>query len=88
MSRQLWTEPFDKILRNYLPFLSVDKKLTPEMNLADHGLDSMATVRLLLDLEDAFAVMIPDHLLSVNTFATPAGLWAVIDSLRDADAVQ
>ncbi|MBF6335115.1 acyl carrier protein [Nocardia abscessus] len=88
MSRQLWAEPFEMILRTYLPFLSVDEKVTPDMNLADQGLDSMATVRLLLHLEETFDVMVPDHLLSVNTFATPAGLWAVIDGLRDGDAVQ
>ncbi|MEU5762574.1 phosphopantetheine-binding protein [Nocardia sp. NPDC047648] len=88
MSRQLWAEPFEKILRTYLPLLPVDTEVTPDMNLADHGLDSMATVRLLLDLEESFAVMIPDHLLSVSTFATPAGLWAAIDSLRDDNAIQ
>ncbi|GAB2640068.1 phosphopantetheine-binding protein [Nocardia goodfellowii] len=88
MSRQTWSEPFESKLRAYLPLLSADKELTSDLSLADHGLDSLATVSLLLDLEDAFAVMIPDHLLSVDTFATPAGLWEVIDSLRDREAAK
>ncbi|MFI6776082.1 phosphopantetheine-binding protein [Nocardia sp. NPDC050412] len=88
MSSQKWAEPFEKKLRTYLPLLSADTELTPDLNLANHGLDSLATVGLLLDLEETFAVTIPDHLLSVDTFATPAGLWAVIDSLRDRETVK
>ncbi|MFE7741647.1 phosphopantetheine-binding protein [Nocardia sp. NPDC057455] len=85
MTRQTWTEPFEKTLRAYLPLLSPDQEVTPDLNLADQGLDSVATVSLLLDLEEAFLVTIPDHLLSVTTFATPGGLWEVITGLRGAE---
>ncbi|WP_405160842.1 phosphopantetheine-binding protein [Nocardia sp. NBC_01499] len=88
MTRQTWAESFEKTLRTYLPLLSADQEVTPDLNLADHGLDSLATVSLLLDLEETFVVTIPDHLLSVTTFATPAGLWEVIDSLRDTETIQ
>ncbi|MFI9382486.1 phosphopantetheine-binding protein [Kutzneria sp. NPDC052558] len=85
MSRPQWADPFEQTLRGFLPLLADDQQVTPTLNLADHGLDSLATVSLLLQLEETFAVTIPDHLLSEDTFATPAGLWEVIAGLRDPE---
>jgi acyl carrier protein len=88
MNQQQWVEPFEQTLRRYLPLLPDDREVAPGLSLADYGLDSLATVSLLLDLEEAFAVIIPDHLLSETSFATPAGLWEVIASLRDTEPVR
>ncbi|HET6478939.1 MAG TPA: phosphopantetheine-binding protein [Actinoplanes sp.] len=81
MSQHPWPESFATTLRGYLPLLPTGQEITADMSLADHGLDSLSTVSLLLDLEESFLVTIPDHLLSESTFATPAELWAVIHSL-------
>lgn len=88
MTDQLWTATFEETLRAYLPLLPADEPLGAELDLAGHGLDSLATVSLLLDLEEAFDVTIPDHLLAESTFATPAALWSTIESLLIRDPVE
>ncbi|MEU8390108.1 phosphopantetheine-binding protein [Micromonospora sp. NPDC048843] len=55
-----------------------DTPIDADLSLGSVGLDSMATVELLIRVEKTFGVTIPDELLTVQTFATPAALWAVI----------
>lgn len=43
--------------------------------LADLGLDSLGTVRLLTELEEVFAVELPDAALHDSTFSTVQTLW-------------
>jgi acyl carrier protein len=71
-------EEFEKLLRTYLPLLADDVPLTPGQLLADLGLDSLSTVGLLVDVEDAFGVQFPDDALTPDTFATASSLWAVV----------
>lgn len=86
MSDTTWPEQFETILRSYLSLLASDERITEDLNLNDHGLDSLGTVSLILDLEDAFEVVIPDELLSADTFTTPRQLWSMLAGLGAADA--
>ncbi|WP_432420553.1 phosphopantetheine-binding protein [Nocardia carnea] len=88
MMMRPWTDRFEKTIRAYLPLLPVDRDVTPDLNLADQGLDSVGTVSLLLALEDAFTLTVPDHMLTADAFATPGGLWAVIESLIEETPIQ
>ncbi|SCL20782.1 Phosphopantetheine attachment site [Micromonospora pallida] len=88
MTEQAWTAPFEETLRRYLTLLPPGTPISEDLSLATYGVDSLATVSLLLDLEEAFDVTFPDHLLTESTFATPAGLWAVIDSLLVHDSAR
>lgn len=81
MGQTSWPSEFEELLRAHLPLLGAER-ITGDLRLADHGLDSIATVSLLLDLEDRFAVSIPDDLLTATTFGDPAALWAVLAELR------
>ncbi len=81
-----WLSEYEPILRPYLPLLPAESSLKPEDRLADLGLDSMGTVGLLLELEDAFAVTMPDDMLTASTFDSPAALKEVIEGLRVLDA--
>ncbi|MGW2226108.1 phosphopantetheine-binding protein [Streptomyces formicae] len=81
-----WPPDFESTLRIYLPLLAKDRPLSPELVLSDHGLDSLATVSLFLDLEERYAVTIPDELLSARAFGSPAELWAVIELARGGPA--
>lgn len=58
------------VLRPRLRFLAADAPIPPDASLGSLGLDSMATINLLLDLEQAFGVSIPDEMLSAETFET------------------
>jgi acyl carrier protein len=55
--------------------------LAPDLELQRAGLDSLATVNLLIELEDTFNVTFPDDMLKASIVSTPANLWAALDSL-------
>ncbi|MFD4338128.1 phosphopantetheine-binding protein [Streptomyces anulatus] len=76
-----WTPQFEEALRAHLPLLPADQALTPQARLATLGLDSLATVQLLVGMEDALGVLIPDELLTPENFATPAALWTAVGGL-------
>lgn len=61
--------------------VSVDE-LTDTSDLHGAGLTSLATVSLMLALEDHFDVEFPDALLSRKTFSSINSLAAAIDQLR------
>lgn len=73
-------EQFSAILRRHLRYAQPGEPLAPDAPLRDLGLDSMAAVTLMLDLEDEFGVTFPDSELTRRTFATPAALWAAISA--------
>ncbi|MFI9326077.1 phosphopantetheine-binding protein [Kitasatospora sp. NPDC052868] len=76
-----WTPQFEQVLREHLPLLEADQHLLPEAQLTALGLDSLATVQLLIGLEDALETTIPDAMLTPENFATPGALWAAMTSL-------
>ncbi|MBY8848280.1 phosphopantetheine-binding protein [Saccharothrix longispora] len=68
---------FERLIRDVLP--GVPPSLDPDTDLRAAGLDSMATVELLLRVEEAFGVDVPDSELTAATFATPGALWTVVE---------
>ena len=73
-------EAFVAILRRHLRYLPPEDELAPDAPLRALGLDSMAAVALMLDLEDEFATVLPDERLTGETFATARSLWSAIAS--------
>lgn len=86
MNDTSWPKRFETILRTYLPLLGPNDPITDDLNLNDHGLDSLGTVSLILDFEDAFDVIIPDDMLIAVNFTTPKDLWSMLDGLHAADS--
>jgi acyl carrier protein len=75
-------ERFLGIVESHLRYLEPGGTLGPDARLRALGLDSMGTVDLLVDLEDAYGISIPDARLTPETFETPAALWDVVRSVR------
>ena len=50
----MWDQRFEEILRAHLPFIEPDEELTPDAELRDLGLDSLAMVDLLAALEKGY----------------------------------
>lgn len=75
---QPWTTEFETVVKSHLPWLDPNEALEPHQSLADQGLDSLATVSVLLDLEDTFSVRIPDELLTAFRFDTAASIWDLL----------
>lgn len=81
-----WDEKFEQLLREALPLLPAGVGLRENTCLKDHGMDSMASIDLLLKLEEHYQVAFPDEALTSATFATPGALWSLLTGLRDATA--
>lgn len=61
-------------------------ELPDDGDLYSAGLTSLATVGLMLALEDAFDIEFPDAMLSRKTFASIASLAAAVETLTGAQA--
>ncbi|MER6046241.1 acyl carrier protein [Streptomyces sp. BHT-5-2] len=73
-----WDDRFEALLRAALPYLSPDEPLSPDAELVDLGIDSMAAVELLSHVEQAYEVRFPDDSLHRETFRTAGNLWSVL----------
>lgn len=76
----MWSEPFETIVRAQIG-MGPEEELAVDEVLADRGLDSMGTVTLLVELEEAYGIVFPDEALMPDTFATPRALWAMVSRL-------
>jgi non-ribosomal peptide synthetase component F/acyl carrier protein len=77
-----WDDTFESLLRSVLTFLPPEEPLTPELELAAAGLDSLSTMELLASLENAYDIVIPDERLVLDMFETAGTLWDEISELR------
>lgn len=73
----------ESVVRPHLKFLEADAPLGAEDSLGEAGLDSMASIELLLDLEEKFEVTIEDDLLTENSFATLTEIARLVEGSRD-----
>jgi acyl carrier protein len=76
---------FTGLLQSYLP-LSGSGPLDPSANLMDLGLDSLNTVEILVRLEEAFDIRLPDEELIMETFETVGSLWSVLTGIANSPA--
>lgn len=72
------TAGLQDILRPKLRFLGPNESIPLSRNLGELGLDSMASIDLLLDIETELGVSIPDEMITVDTFSTVENLLEVI----------
>jgi acyl carrier protein len=75
---------FIEIINKYL---QVDMGAnTQNMSLKDLGLDSLASIDLLLELEDEFDVVFSDELFSTEkTFENANTLWKIVHKLKESE---
>jgi acyl carrier protein len=78
------TAKIHDVLRPHLRLLEPGQPIPPDADLGQLGLDSMGAINLLLDLEQALGIKIPDSLLTAETFATVATLERTIRPLISA----
>lgn len=71
-------QKFIAILRRHLRYLVPAEELPADAPLRELGLDSMAAVGLVLELESAFGVTFTESNLRPETFASAASLWTEV----------
>ncbi|MEU1176781.1 phosphopantetheine-binding protein [Streptomyces sp. NPDC005820] len=81
-----WDERFESVVRPNLPLLEPETPLAPDAAFAALGLDSMQTVSLLVEVEEAYDIVMPDEALAAETFAGPLSLWRQVSALLPVPA--
>ena len=74
-------ERLEDVVRPHLRFLKPGENLAPDQNLGEIGLDSLASINLLVEIEEEFGIMIPDEELDENTFNSLSSLETLIEKL-------
>ncbi|MEU3892190.1 acyl carrier protein [Streptomyces sp. NPDC029041] len=77
----MWDQKFETLLRDRLPGLDADAPLTEDLPLAAFGLDSMATVGLIMAIEESYGTPLPDDAVQPAHFTTPGTVWKLVGSL-------
>lgn len=72
---------FEEMLRRHLKYLEPGSDLNLDAELKPLGLDSMASLDLLFDIEDTFDVTLPDEYLNDRTFATGRSLKDAVEQV-------
>ncbi|MFG2041351.1 condensation domain-containing protein [Dactylosporangium sp. NPDC048998] len=83
-----WDEAFETLLRNALDPVSFAGELDPDMPLDDVGLDSFGKVGLLVAIEEAYALTVPDEAQIAEMFRTPRTLWDCVVAFGAAQREQ
>ncbi|GGY05636.1 acyl carrier protein [Streptomyces hiroshimensis] len=81
-----WDATYEELLREALPRLARPGGIEPGTRLKAAGLDSLAMVELLIRIEGAYGIGIPDDDLAPGVFDTPATLWELIRTVREREA--
>ena len=71
----------ENLLRPNLKFLTDDAPIPGGASLGSLGLDSLASINVLFDLESEFGISIPDDMLDENTFSSIGHLEALLVKL-------
>ncbi|MEU7575498.1 phosphopantetheine-binding protein [Micromonospora sp. NPDC049240] len=77
-----WNDSFVETLREQIPQLPATGELSPTADLYNLGLDSMGSVQLLLALEEALDITIPDELLTADSFRTVTNIWELVQAAQ------
>lgn len=72
---------FIEIVNNFLQIELTSQNV--EENLKELGLDSMASIELLLEIETEYELAFPDELLTEETFSSAKNLWNIVSNLRE-----
>ncbi|MEU5093677.1 condensation domain-containing protein [Streptomyces sp. NPDC020996] len=79
-----WDDVFEKLLRKALgPTTEGAPQRPADLVLADAGLDSFGMVGLLVAIEHAYDITVPDDIPMVDVFRTPRTLWETVARLRE-----
>ncbi|NBD08316.1 MULTISPECIES: phosphopantetheine-binding protein [Corallococcus] len=70
------------VLREFLPRVAPGEPVEMARPLNELGLDSMSAINLMLALEGAFEISVPDALLTAETFHSAATLESTVRHLR------
>jgi acyl carrier protein len=69
---------FEASVRNVLPELDARTPFSMDLDLWECGLDSFATIQLIVEFEQCYGIEFADEDMVPETFQTPRALWSTI----------
>jgi acyl carrier protein len=72
---------FVSLLRQHLRALPESQVLSRDTDMKVFGLDSYASVALIVDIEESYGVTFPSDALVPEIFATPGALWKALSAV-------
>lgn len=75
-------ETVRQVINEQLNFAAHISELGPEESLWDMGMTSLTCMGLMLNIEDAFEIELPEALLQASTFRSVNSLVAAVDGAR------
>jgi acyl carrier protein len=85
VEQAVWPVEFEVVVRSFLPAPPPVGELDPDLDLAAAGIDSLATIGLMVGLEERFGFEFPDELLTAVLFSTPRILWNALASCLSSE---
>jgi acyl carrier protein len=70
-----WPEEFERIIRRYCRFADPAQPIDPDTSLTLLGMESLQILGMIVDIEDTFAVLVPDSMLTADQFSTAGSVW-------------
>jgi acyl carrier protein len=80
MTSPITIEAVEAVVRPHLKLLAPGVDLAPTQPLGEAGLDSMASIDLLLDLEGSFGISIDDEALTENSFENLGEILKLVEA--------
>ncbi|MEE6146315.1 phosphopantetheine-binding protein [Bacillus cereus] len=71
-----------EVIKKHLNEIGANDITDFDKDLKDMGLDSLGSINLLLDIEEAYDIVIPDEYLTDETFSTANTLWELIKKVK------
>ncbi|WP_063048376.1 phosphopantetheine-binding protein [Nocardia arthritidis] len=81
---QDYRNELERIVVSHLTYYRSTDRLDPDVELSNLGLDSLTSVRLLVDIESSFEIEIPFEDLVPETFRTLGSLNAAVERAIEA----
>jgi acyl carrier protein len=77
-----WPPEFEMIIRKHCRRIGAGVPVDAETSLLQLGVDSMAIVTIVLEIEEAFGISIPDELLAGEDSLMPGRMWEAVEMVR------
>lgn len=77
-----WTPEFEHLLRRHCHFVAPDEPVDPDLPLGALGVDSLAFLSLIVEIEARLSVAVPDAMLAEEN-DSPLGLWLLVSGLLE-----
>ncbi|MEU2954601.1 phosphopantetheine-binding protein [Streptomyces xanthochromogenes] len=75
-------EELQTVIRNQAPELPEGRPLTADDKLLDLGIDSLALVELIINIEESFVIVIPDEDMLADNFTTVGTVSDLVDRIK------